>query len=606
MGLLRGESLFLMLLTALSLAVAAIPEALPAVVTILLALGARRMAREQALIRRLPAVETLGSVSFICSDKTGTLTENRMRAVEAWLSAGRISLDDPTRPGLARLGDAMALCNDVAIGADGAPVGDPTEIALWEAARAAGHDKTSLTMTAPRIDELPFDSERKRMTTLHPEGSRFVSYTKGAPETVLSCCRWVATPDGASELNPDRLRAIATAMAEQGQRVLAVAYRTWPRQPSVHANGIEQDLTLLGLIGLIDPPRKEAAEAVATCKAAGITPVMITGDHPATARAIASRIGIAGPNDRLLTGHDLATLADDDLATCVRQIRIYARVEPAQKIRIVNALQAQGELVAMTGDGVNDAPALAHADIGVAMGRIGTDVARDASSLVLLDDNFASIVIAVREGRRIYDNIRKFVRYVLACNTAEIWVIFLAPFLGLPVPLLPIQILWINVVTDGLPGLALAFEPAEATVMHRPPRPARESILAKGLWQHILWVGLLMAGVTLLTQAIATQQSAGHWQTLVFTVLTFSQMGQLLAIRSEHDSLFRQGLLSNRPMLGAILLTVVLQIMVIYVPILNEIFHTAPLTIQELLACFAMSSIVFVAVELEKWLHRRR
>ena len=630
-GLLRGEPAMLMLLTALSLAVAAIPEALPAVVTVLLALGARHMAQAQALIRRLPAVETLGSVTFICSDKTGTLTENRMRATDLYLASGRMAIDavDPTREPDGRMLAALALCNDVEAGPAHEPLGDPTEVALWQAARSAGADKAVLAADAPRVAEVPFDSERKRMTTIHRAPTGFIAYTKGASEAVLERCARIATTDGSADLDPDALAAMAVAMAADGLRVLAVAYRHWDSTywdsthwdstrwdgppwngphwdsgPAMAADEIERDLVLLGLVGMIDPPRPEARDAVATCKAAGITPVMITGDHPATARAIARQLGIAGADDRVMTGRELADLSEPDLMALVRETRVYARVDPAQKIRIVAALQAHGELVAMTGDGVNDAPALARADIGVAMGRIGTDVAREASSLVLLDDNFATIVVSVREGRRIFDNIRKFVRYAVTCNSAEIWTIFLAPFFGLPVPLLPIHILWINLVTDGLPGLALAAEPAERGVMRRKPRPPGESILAHGLGAHAVWVGLLMAGITLGTQAVAIGYDYGHWQTMVFTVLTLSQMAHVLAIRSEHDSLFRQGLLSNPPMLMAVASTFALQLAVIYVPSLNRVFHTEPLTWPELLVCIALASIILFAVEIEKLVRR--
>jgi Ca2+-transporting ATPase len=366
-------------------------------------------------------------------------------------------------------------------------------------------------------------------------------------------------------------------------------------------------MSLLGLVGLIDPPRAEAAAAVRECRAAGITPVMITGDHPATALAIARRLGIAGegPAD-VLTGAELAGLDDAALRGRVSTVRVYARVDPAQKIRIVEALQAQGEFVAMTGDGVNDAPALKRADIGVAMGRGGTDVAREAASLVLLDDNFATIVAAVREGRRIYDNIRKFVRYAMTGNSGEIWTLFLAPLFGLPMPLLPIHILWVNLVTDGLPGLALAAEPAERGIMQRPPRPPQESLFAHGLWQHVLGVGLLIGTLCLLVQAWAISTGHAHWQTMVFTVLTLSQMAHVLAIRSERESLLRLGLSSNRPLLAAVLLTLALQLATIYVPVLNPIFKTEPLSAAELALCVATSAVVFVAVEIEKVWRRGR
>ena len=335
---------------------------------------------------------------------------------------------------------------------------------------------------------------------------------------------------------------------------------------------------------------------------------MITGDHPATALAIARRLGIVADGDaEVLTGLALAAMAESALRERVASVRVYARVDPAQKIRIVQALQARGEFVAMTGDGVNDAPALRQADIGVAMGRGGTDVAREAASLVLLDDNIATIVAAVREGRRIYDNIRKFVRYAMTGNSGEIWTIFLAPLMGLPIPLLPIHILWVNLVTDGLPGLALAAAPAERGVMQRPPRPPQENLFAQGMWQHILWVGLLLGGLCLLVQAWALSTDHAHWQTMVFTVLTLGQMAHVLAIRSETESLLRLGLGSNRPLLGAVLLTFSLQMATIYVPLLNPIFKTQPLSLAELALCLAASAVVFVAVEFEKlWLRRRR
>ena len=601
-GLLRGEPALLMLLTALSLAVAAIPEALPAVVTVMLAIGARTMAGRNALVRHLPAVETLGSVSWICTDKTGTLTLNEMHAVSAYLDGERRAAAalDGSDPVERRLIEAAAQCNDARRGEDGSIVGDPTEVALWRLAADKGLDKETLERTAPRVKELPFDSERKLMTTLHQDGDGFVAYTKGAPESVIPRCINKPTQ------GRDTLLAIAEAMARDGPRVLAVAGRRWSMLPcSEDSETIEQNLTFFGLIGLLDPPRPEAQEAVEICRSAGVTPVMITGDHPATAKAIATALGMLRPDEQVMTGQELRRLSDADLAERVDRTRVYARVDPEQKIRIVAAVQARGAFVAMTGDGVNDAPALARADIGVAMGRTGTDVAREAAALILLDDNFATIVAAVAEGRRIFDNIRKFISYVLTCNAAEIWTIFLAPFFGLPIPLLPIQILWINLVTDGLPGLALAAEPAEPDVMRRPPRPAVESIFARGMWQHILWVGLVMGGISLLTQAGAIRFGLDHWRTMVFTVLALSQMANVLAIRSERTSLFRQGLFSNLPLLGAVLLTIALQLMTIYLPALNSIFETAPLTSAELTVCLALSSLTFAIIEIEKWLARR-
>jgi Ca2+-transporting ATPase len=562
-----------------------------------------------ALIRRLPSVETLGSVTTICSDKTGTLTQNKMTAqrlmagtaadASPWMPA-----DGPADAPHTELLQAAALCNDATAGTDGAWLGDPTETALTDIAALAGLDKNTLDAKWPRALELPFDSVRKRMSTFHRAQQGFVAYTKGAPESVIPLCtsEWSGT-DLLPRFTPNDWLARADALAAQGLRVLALSRRTHDRLPAGSEPGdtIEQDLCFIGLIGLIDPPRTEALEAVRECVMAGITPVMITGDHPATARAIALQLGIATePNAKVLTGTELTSLDDDALMAQVRQVRVYARVDPAQKIRIVQALQAQGEFVAMTGDGVNDAPALKQADIGIAMGLGGTDVAREAASLVLLDDNFATIVKAVREGRRIYDNIRKFVRYAMTGNTGEIWTIALAPMLMLPIPLLPIHILWVNLVTDGLPGLALAAEPAERGIMQRPPRAPTESLFAHGMWQHILGVGLLLGGLCLGIQAWAISTGHAHWQTMVFTVLTLGQMAHVMAIRSESEPLWRLGLASNKPLLGAVLLTFALQMATIYLPFLNPIFTTQPLSLPELVLCLGAAGVVWLVVEIEK------
>ena len=608
-GVMRGEPLLLMFMTAISLAVAAIPEALPAVVTISLALGARKMVKQHALIRRLPAVETLGSVTFICSDKTGTLTQNKMHVTEIYTDG---ALCDPLRdvkktepwPEFFR---ALALSNDAHLDRHDKAQGEPTEAALLHAAQTVGYDKAALEQEAPRLKELPFDSERKRMTTFHGEAGSVIAYTKGSPESILPCCNRVLMAGGERNVEPAVLLKQAETMAANGLRVLGVAYRRWTALPASELpDELERELVFLGFVGLIDPPRSEVREAVAQCRSAGITPVMITGDHPATARAIAIQLGILSDRDgRVMTGVELALLDQEAFEAEVEQVRVYARVDPAQKIRIVRALQDKGEVVAMTGDGVNDAPALKAANIGIAMGKGGTDVAREAAHMVLLDDNFATIVHAVRHGRRLYDNIRKFIRYAVTTNSAEIWTIFLAPFMGLPIPLLPIHILWINLVTDGLPSLALTAEPAERGLMRRPPRPAQESIFAHGMWQHMLWVGLLMAACTLMVQAWALHSGSAHWQTMVFTVLTISQLVHVMAIRSEKESLFSIGLFSNRPMTLTIIVTFMLQMATIYVPALNPIFKTEPLDGGELAACLAIASIVLLAVEIEKWLMRR-
>ena len=607
-GLLQGQPMLLMFLTAVSLAVAAIPEALPAVVTISLAFGARKLTRHNALVRNLPAVETLGSVTYICSDKTGTLTQNRMNA-ELFIADGQQCTELPAAAAAAspwrELGRALALNNDV-IEKDGKPAGEPTELALFEGAAHFGYHKEDLEQAHPRLAAIAFDSQRKQMTTLHPAEAGVVAYIKGAPERVLGQCTRVLMHEDEVSFDAQSALAEAEALAGRGYRVLALAQRRFSQQPSDFvAEHIERDLTFLGLVALIDPPRVEASQAVADCLTAGITPVMITGDHPGTAQAIAERLGIGDQHTKMLTGEQLAQLSDEEFAAMVQDVRVYARVNPAQKLRIVKALQAQGEFVAMTGDGVNDAPALKRAGIGVAMGRKGTDVAREASDMVLLDDDFATIVRAVRAGRRVFDNIRKFIKDTMSSNSGEIWTLFLAPFLGLPIPLLPIHILWINLVTDGLPGLAFTAEPAEPGIMRRPPRPPGESIFAHGMWQHIIWVGLFVAGVSIASQAWALSREVEYWQTVVFTVLTISQLFHSLAVRSDTASLFTIGLFSNLPMLGAVILTVLLQLAVIYVPALNEIFHTQPLPLYDLLVCFALASLVLVAVELEKWLVRR-
>ncbi len=595
-GLLRGEQPLPMLLTALSLAVAAIPEALPAVVSISLAIGARKMMRQHALIRHLPAVEALGSVTTICSDKTGTLTANEMH-VERYYCDGAMSSSPGTTSAWRLLLSAMTVSNDTVESADGGIAGDPTELALERAAIASGLDRTEERERLPRVDELPFESERKCMSTLHrkPDGG-WLSITKGAVEVLVNGAR------GDKQAWLER----ADDLARDGLRVIAYGVRELADRPGLYDLATaERDLELVGLVGLIDPPRPEAAEAIATCRSGGIVPIMITGDHPLTARAIGRRLGLVAEEDRVVTGAELAALSPRGLEDIVRHARIYARAAPEQKLAIVAALQEQGEIVAVTGDGVNDAPALKSADIGVAMGITGTEVAKEASGMILLDDNFATVVRAVREGRRIYDNLRRFIRYVLTTNAGEIWTIFLAPFLGLPIPLLPVQILWINLVTDGLPGLALAAEPAERDVMRRPPRPPAESVFADGLGTHALVVGLIMAGIALGTQAWAWHANLPEWQTLVFTMLCFMQLGHVLAIRSERTSLFSQGLLSNRALFGAVVLTVLLQLAVVYVPALNTLFSTVPLSPVELGACFAAAAAILVAVEIEKWLRRR-
>jgi len=632
-GLLRGEPIELMLLTAISLAVAVIPEGLPAVVTIVLALGAQRMVRRNALIRKLPAVETLGSVTTICFDKTGTLTQNIM-SVELVYVQGRLvditgndytpegrfyekgrELDLQAETALLEILRAAALCTNARLQQQEGRwtvLGDPTEGALLVAAAKAGLWKDKLEEEYPRIGEIPFDSTRKLMSTVHKDlkGQAWV-FTKGSIEEILRRSSAIAQGQSHEPLTRHRhddIVMINRELANDGVRVLACAMRRFETiPPAEDLKSVEEDLVFLGLFGMMDPPRPEAKAAVTRCREAGIRPVMITGDHRITAEAIATNLGVKGADDRILTGEDLDLMTTEGLRLLAPNVSIYARVSPEHKVKIVQALKAQGEVVAMTGDGVNDAPALRAADIGVAMGRGGTDVAREASEMVLLDDNFVTIVSAVEEGRIIYDNIRKFTRYMLSTNSGEILTMFFAILFGLPLPLVPIQILWINLVSDGLPALALGFEPPERAVMRRPPRHPQESLFAGGLGLHILWVGLLMGlGSIGIFGWAHWNQDLAHGQTMTFVTLTMFQMFHVLAIRSERDYLWTIGLFSNPKLMGAVLLTIVLQMAITYSPPLQPIFHTTALTAGELAACIVVSSTVFVAVEGEKWLRYRR
>ena len=620
LGILRGESFRLMLMTAVSMAVAAVPEGLPAVATLVLAIAAQRMFKRHALIRKLTAVETLGSVTVICSDKTGTLTENRMTVTALDVAGRRLDLaaDGPAKaaedPALALLLTAGALCNDAAL-----ELGDPTEVAMVVAAAACGLPKTALEKAFPRVSELPFDSERKRMNTVHalvpgelteslrtafPAGTTGAVFAKGSVDQLLTVCSGAWLEGRAQPLTESlrgRIRRADDDLARQGMRVLGGAFRLSVGDGKDDA---DRDLVFIGLAGLIDPPRPEAAAAVKTCRAAGIRPVMITGDHPLTAASIAGKLGISD-GGRVLTGQELAKMSVAELEGVVDEVSVYARVSPEHKLKIVAALKNRGHIVAMTGDGVNDAPALKKADIGVAMGITGTDVAKEAAAMVLLDDDFATIVAAVKEGRVVYDNILKFLKFLMATNAGELWLMLLAPILGMPLPLLPLQILWVNLATDGLPALALGLEPPEGGVMDRPPRDPQEKLLGRRMAPHILWVGLLMAALCLGIGGYHWKASHPAWQTMVLTTLVFGQLFHVMAIRSERQSLFSMGILTNQALLGAVSLTALAQLALTYAPALQGVFGTSPLSAGELAACVLLSSLVFWAVELEKWFKRR-
>jgi P-type Ca2+ transporter type 2C len=651
LGLLRTGDLSLfdeLLEVSLSMAVAVVPEGLPAVITVTLALGTQRMVRRHALIRKLPAVETLGSVTTICSDKTGTLTQNKMVVQQV---ATPTDLLQVTGDGYAPSGDLLrhdqaveldqqpevrallqtcALCNDAALQKQGSLwtiLGDPTEGALLALAGKGGFDKERLAATHRRVGEIPFSSERKRMSVVvqsatDAEGS-LVMLTKGSPELVLEHCRFWQHGDTQELLTRemcDRILEQNNQMAGRGLRVLGFATKSLAAlPPEGELEAEEEALVWLGLVGMLDAPRTEVRDAVAECKQAGIRPVMITGDHQLTARAIAENLGIAVPGDVILTGRELEQLSPQQLEAKVPHVSVYARVAPEHKLRIVQALQRRGEFVAMTGDGVNDAPALKQADIGIAMGITGTDVSKEASDMVLLDDNFATIVAATEEGRVVYDNIRRFIKYILGSNIGEVLTIAAAPLIGMGgVPLSPLQILWMNLVTDGLPALALAMEPAEPDVMQRPPHNPRESIFARGLGSYMIRVGLVLAILTiaLMAWAYAHTHTPGYprdpatWKTMVFTTLCLAQMGHAIAVRSDSRMTFQLNPFSNPYVLGAVLLTTVLQLLLIYVPPLRGFFSLHVLSGGELAICFGFSALMFVWIELEKlfimlWKNRR-
>jgi Ca2+-transporting ATPase len=626
LGMVRGENLPEMLMTAVSVAVAAIPEGLPAVVTITLAVGAQRMLRKHALIRKLPAVETLGSVTVICTDKTGTLTENRMMVTELVPAASIMDTASPLPQGDGGgnandsrfLLMAVTLCNDAVLkrGDDAALLGDPTETALLVAAAGRGLYRTELEQRFPRQAEIPFDSTRKRMITFHAmadaecaasigicdEQGRLM-VVKGALDSVMALCDRIGNGADTTPLGAAEQRAVEQAadrLAAQGRRVLAVAWGI-----ENEAAGIDRgnQLSLLGLVAMMDPPRNEARSAVAHCISAGIRPVMITGDHPLTARAIARETGIGGEG-RVLTGGELDAMGIGGLAESVADCSIYARVSPEHKLMIVEALQQHGEVVAMTGDGVNDAPALKRAGIGVAMGAAGTDVAREAADMVLLDDNFATIVAAVEEGRTIYDNIRKFIVFSVSGNLGKILAIVTLPFLGLPNPLTPLQILWLNLLTDGLLGLGMGMERAEPDIMQRPPISPAARIFDHPTLRRVALTGLVIGGTT---SAVAWYfwryqylHPTENWQTVLFTSLVSAQIGQAMALRSFQHSFLRMGLFTNPVLLAMVVCVLLLQGAAVYLPSLHPWFRTVPLFGHGLVAALVPGMVVFAVLEVIK------
>ncbi len=603
MGILQEKPPFSMFMTAVSLAVAAIPEGLPAIVTIVLAMGTSRMSEKHTIVRRLSAVETLGGAQVICSDKTGTLTQNRMQ-VTTWTDySHREPKNEDLRETVANL---FALCNDCNV-SDGNLQGEPTEKALGEYAQSMGIDFAALRRDMPRVGEIPFSSARKRMTTLHKTEDGWISVTKGAPDILLEKCAFCMEGSGQVPFDSRRksmARMVNGEMAAQALRVVAVAFRQWSEKPPLTEEALERNLVFAGMAGMVDPPRPEVKEAVHLCRQAGIRPVMITGDHVLTAEAIGKELGIYQKGDCAVTGAELDKMSDKELETAAETCTVFARVAPEHKVRIVQAFQKRGNVVAMTGDGVNDAPALKTADIGCAMGKSGTEVAKGASDLILTDDNFATIVEAVREGRGIYDNIRKAVHFLLSSNIGEILTIFVAMLLGWAAPLLPIQLLWVNLVTDSLPAIALGMEPAEENIMERPPRKNTGSLFGDGLGGRILLEGVMIGVLALLAFGIGHvyfDQEDGYavGRTMAFAVLSLSQLVHAFNMRGE-GSLGKLPFCSNKFLLMAFVVGVVLQCVVIMMPPLAGIFQVVPLNGEQWLLTAALALAPLPLVELEK------
>ncbi|MFZ5916258.1 MAG: cation-translocating P-type ATPase [Chloroflexota bacterium] len=635
-GWLQGRDLLEMFMVAVSLAIAAVPEGLPAVVTICLALGLQRMVRRNALIRKLPAVETLGSATAICSDKTGTLTQNEMTAVQMYVDRTLLtitgegyrphgSFEDNGRavaldgyPGSRLLLRAGALCNDAYLenqdGDGWRMVGDPTEGALVVAAAKAGFWQKELAKDYPRLEEVPFDSTRKRMTTIHPDPryGGFVAYVKGAPDLLLELCSKVIEDGDERPLTAEKRRHILTtneSLASNALRVLGVAYRPLKALPQAAvAEELERDLTFIGLIGMIDPARPEVKEAIALARHANIRTVMVTGDYKNTALAIAKELNLITGEAMALTGAELDALSEEAFEARVAEIDVYARVSPTHKVRIVEALKKKGHVVAMTGDGVNDAPALKRANIGVAMGITGTDVSKETAEMVLTDDNYASIVAAIEEGRIIYSNIRKFVFYLLSCNMGEIAIVFLATLFGWPVPLTAIQLLTLNLVTDGLPALALGMEKGDPDIMDRPPRPVNEPVINREMLSSIVVQMVAITAAVLSAFAIGRLRyphDVASAQTMAFVTLSISELLRAYTSRSEHYGLHQIGVLGNRFMQWAVLASLFIILAVTYLPFLNVFFDTHPLSLRDWLAMLPLMLVPAMAAEINKWVLRR-
>ena len=637
-GLLRGEEPLVMFMTAVSLAVAAIPEGLPAIVTIVLAIGVQRMARSNAIIRRLPAVETLGSASVICSDKTGTLTTNKMvvkhveyhgRLLDV-TGIGDLPEGEFLEDGVAFRGKAdeaftevfkcAMLCNDASyeLFGDGSAsvTGDPTEACMLIAGAKAGFWKKDMDASWPRLSEIPFDSERKRMSTLHAVDSRVRMYTKGAPDELLRLSTKLFTDEGAVEMDDALRQGMDDAyvrMAESGMRVLSMSYKDLPSLPDEIGPHLESDMVFLGHIAMQDPARKESMPAVAACHKAGIIPVMITGDHKTTALSIAKQVGIADGKTRSLSGKELDKLSDTELSGIVEDVRVYARVSPEHKMRIVDAWRAKGHIVAMTGDGVNDAPALKKADIGVAMGITGTDVAKGAADMILTDDNFATIVKAVEEGRTIYSNIRKSVQYLIRCNIGEIVLVFVSILAGIARPLHPIQILWVNLITDSMPAIALGVDPPEKGTMDMRPRKQKDPVLGASHMARLAAHGIMLGFVSLATFVLGSRHAFGGAapgveaaRTMCLLTLTFGQLFTSLSVSCSEGFIFKVGILRNQFLLKAILISGVLQVAVVYIPYVNSFLRLVPLSALQVAISAGLALLMIPVAEILKIKGRAR